>query len=100
MTGDETMVQNKTVAGSVTTSAISGGGLGKIVVVMDWASTSTSEGVLGTQTGTTTIKALADSTVAGVVESSKTSEGILGRKTDMMWLGSAILVGLVGVLGL
>ncbi|TGO84104.1 hypothetical protein BPOR_0549g00060 [Botrytis porri] len=100
MAGDETMVQNETVAGSATTSAISGGGLGKIVVVMDWASTSTSEGVLGAQTGTATIPALADSTAAGVVQSSKTSEGILGRKSDIVWLLSAILVGLVGALGL
>lgn len=100
MAGDETMVQNETVAGSATTSAISGGGLGKIVVVMDWASTSTSEGVLGAQTGSTTIPALADSTVAGVVQSSKTSEGMPGRKTDIVWLGSAILGTLVGALGL
>ncbi|KAF7944203.1 hypothetical protein EAE96_010605 [Botrytis aclada] len=100
MAGDETMVQNDTLAGSSTTSVISGGGLGKIVVVMDWASTSTSEGVLGVQTGTPTIPALADSTVAGVVQSSKTSEGTRGRKTDFVWLGSAILVVLVEVLGL
>ncbi|KAF7880044.1 uncharacterized protein EAF02_007681 [Botrytis sinoallii] len=98
--GDETMVQNETMAGSATTSAISGGGLGKIVVVMDWASTSTSEGVLGAQTGTTTIPALADSTVAGVVQSSKTSEGIPGKKTDIVWLGSAILAVWLGALGL
>ncbi|KAF7888976.1 hypothetical protein EAF00_009276 [Botryotinia globosa] len=100
MAGDETMVQSETVAGSATTSAISGGGLGKIVVVMDWARTSTSEGALEAQTGTSTIPALADSTVAGVVQSSKTSEAIPGRNNDIVWLGSAILVVLVGALAL
>lgn len=88
------------VAGGALSTAAFSGGMGKIVVVMDWASASTSEGVgasAQTGTGTGTIQALADSTVTGVVQSSKTSG--MGRTSgvDIWWIvGSVVLVGLGG----
>lgn len=104
--GSELITQNESVIATgtgsgVSTAMVKGGSLPKIVVVMDWASTSTS-GVEGsTQTATGTAQALTDSTVPGVVQNSSNSGGTVVRKADVgiLWVGSVVLAGLVGVLG-
>ncbi|KAJ8068205.1 hypothetical protein OCU04_003774 [Sclerotinia nivalis] len=105
--GSELITQNESVSATgtgsgVSTAMVKGGSLPKIVVVMDWASTSTSGGVGGsTQTGTGTAQALTDSTVPSVVQSPKDSGGPIGGKADIgiLWVGSVVLAGLVGVWG-
>ncbi|KAF7865928.1 hypothetical protein EAF04_006092 [Stromatinia cepivora] len=105
--GPELITQNESVISTgtgngVSTAMVKGGSLPKIVVVMDWASTSTSGGVGGsTQTGTGTAQALTNSTVPGVVQNSNDSGGPIGRKADIgiLWVGSVVLAGLVGIWG-
>ncbi|CAD6445031.1 3d449f31-a0e1-495a-8fa3-3b93fd50db86 [Sclerotinia trifoliorum] len=103
----ELITQNESViatgtGSSVSTAMVKGGSLPKIVLVMDWASTSTSGGVGGsTQTGTGTAQALTDTTVPGVARNSSNSGGSVGRKADIgiLCVGSVVLAGLAGVWG-
>ncbi|KAG4026817.1 hypothetical protein MFRU_036g00500 [Monilinia fructicola] len=89
----------KMLAGGVVTTAVDGAGLGRVVVVMDWGSASTSvPGVHGSvQTGT--VPALADSTE--VVQSSKdsgTGRGMV-RKVDAWCMMGSVALGFLLVWG-